>query len=153
MIQITNCKLKYSIDPLLMAVGRKLKVGGRLIVGIKNEGVQYLREVPEHDIDNHLYTWNAPLLTNSESPLKCSAGFKLISSLRFVDLLIKIQMSLLTSYVTVIRAAGFHVDQVDPPLEQRRHFGRAWTEENISTPAAFIYHWAYATKGQKTINR
>lgn len=44
---------------------RKLRVGGRLIVGIKNEGRQYSEEAKESDINQHLWTWNRQLLYNT----------------------------------------------------------------------------------------
>ncbi len=44
---------------------RKLRVGGRLIVGIKNEGRQYAGAARESDIHQHLWTWNRQLLYNT----------------------------------------------------------------------------------------
>lgn len=58
----------------LRAAAAKVKVGGRIIVGIKNEGVQVGREWvdPAKDLDLHLYTWAPQLLAN----LLYSAGFR-----------------------------------------------------------------------------
>ncbi len=44
---------------------RKLRVGGRLIVGIKNEGRQFDEGTREDDINQHLWTWNRQLLYNT----------------------------------------------------------------------------------------
>lgn len=56
----------------LREVFKKVRPGGRLIVGIKNEGVQYLQQYKTGDTDNHLYTWNALLLGN----MVRAAGFR-----------------------------------------------------------------------------
>lgn len=48
----------------LREMGRKLKKGGRVVVGIKNEGIQYAIRIKMDDIDQHLYTWNRQLLFN-----------------------------------------------------------------------------------------
>lgn len=58
----------------LRAAAAKVKVGGRIIVGIKNEGVQVGRvwTDPAKDIDMHLYTWAPQMLAN----LLYSAGFR-----------------------------------------------------------------------------
>ena len=55
----------------LREVYNKVRPGGRLVIGIKNEGVQYLRRYVTADQDNHLYTWNELLLGN----LVRAAGF------------------------------------------------------------------------------
>jgi len=44
---------------------RKLIPGGRIIVGIKNEGVEMWREWKSGNRDNHLWTWNSMLLGNT----------------------------------------------------------------------------------------
>jgi len=58
----------------LRAAAAKIKVGGRIIVGIKNEGVQVGRQWtdPAQDIDMHLYTWAPQMLAN----LLYAAGFQ-----------------------------------------------------------------------------
>lgn len=58
----------------LREVYHKVAPRGRVIIGIKNEGVQYLRVYKENDQDNHIYTWNAQLLGN----LVVAAGFEVI---------------------------------------------------------------------------
>eukprot|EP00965_Chrysotila_dentata_P000794 25135-Pleurochrysis_carterae.AAC.1 len=49
----------------------KLKEGGKIIIGIKNEGVELWRGWQPNNKDNHLYTWNSMLLGN----LLRGAGF------------------------------------------------------------------------------
>lgn len=58
----------------LRAAAAKVKVGGRIIIGIKNEGVQVGRQWrnPAEDLDMHLYTWAPQLLAN----LLYAAGFR-----------------------------------------------------------------------------
>jgi len=55
----------------LREMGKKLKKGGRVVVGIKNEGIHYAVDIKKNDIDQHIYTWNRQLLYN----LMQHAGF------------------------------------------------------------------------------
>ena len=48
----------------LRALHRSLRAGGRLVVGVKNEGLEMWRAWSPDNIDRHLYTWNAALLCN-----------------------------------------------------------------------------------------
>ena len=48
----------------LRELRRKLRVGGRIAIGIKNEGVELWKGWKFYDKDNHLYTWNSQLLGN-----------------------------------------------------------------------------------------
>jgi len=55
----------------LREMGKKLKKGGRVVVGIKNEGIHYAVGIKMDDIDQHIYTWNRQILYN----LMQHAGF------------------------------------------------------------------------------
>lgn len=89
---------------------KKVKRAGRIVIGIKNEGVQYLREWKPNDIDNHLYTWNDMLLGN------------------------------------MVRAAGFNITRIEPPLAKREARAAQWTKTSYSTPDGFIYLWVHGVK-------
>ena len=49
----------------LRELRRKLKPGGRVVIGIKNEGVELWKAWSSSNRDNHLYTWNSVLLGNT----------------------------------------------------------------------------------------
>lgn len=49
----------------LAELRRKLIPGGRVVIGIKNEGVELWRSWSSDNVDNHLYTWNSMLLGNT----------------------------------------------------------------------------------------
>ncbi len=49
----------------LRALRPKLVPGGRVVIGVKNEGVELWREWRDTNRDNHLYTWNSVLLANT----------------------------------------------------------------------------------------
>ena len=55
----------------LRELRRKLKVGGRIAIGIKNEGPELWTGWKWYNRDNHLWPWNSMLLGN----LLRSAGF------------------------------------------------------------------------------
>eukprot|EP00737_Agarophyton_chilense_P000528 gb/GEZJ01000589.1/.p1 GENE.gb/GEZJ01000589.1/~~gb/GEZJ01000589.1/.p1 ORF type:complete len:276 (-),score=25.15 gb/GEZJ01000589.1/:419-1246(-) len=59
----------------LREMARKVRKGGRVMIGVKNEGVQYAGSVNKDDTNQHLYTWNRQLLFN----LIRSAGFQVSS--------------------------------------------------------------------------
>lgn len=65
-VLFTTSAIEHFECPLaeLREMGRKVKVGGRVIVGIKNEGPQVAIQVKDDDINQHLYTWNRQLLYN-----------------------------------------------------------------------------------------
>ena len=48
----------------LRALRRSLRPGGRIRIGVKNEGVELWRAWVPSNVDNHLYTWNSMLLGN-----------------------------------------------------------------------------------------
>lgn len=48
----------------LRELRKKLKPSGRIVLGIKNEGVELWQKWRPGNIDNHLYTWNSMLLGN-----------------------------------------------------------------------------------------
>ena len=49
----------------LAELRRKLVPGGRVIIGIKNEGVELWKSWRANNRDNHLWTWNSMLLGNT----------------------------------------------------------------------------------------
>lgn len=55
----------------LREVFKKIKPGGKIVVGIKNEGPWLFNEYSRNDINNHLYTWHKQSLGN----LLKAAGF------------------------------------------------------------------------------
>lgn len=58
----------------LREMARKVKVGGRVAIGVKNEGVPFAARINRRDINQHLWTWNHQQLFN----LLEHAGFKVI---------------------------------------------------------------------------
>ena len=48
----------------LRALRKALRPGGRIRIGVKNEGVELWRSWVPSNVDNHLYTWNSMLLGN-----------------------------------------------------------------------------------------
>lgn len=73
----------YSIDVIehmecpiteLREMYRTMKRNGRIIVGVKNEGVSFAQPYGPNDINQHLYTWAPLQLFN----LITSAGFKVL---------------------------------------------------------------------------
>lgn len=49
----------------LAELRRKLIPGGRVVIGIKNEGVELWRQWESKNRDNHLFTWNSMLLVRA----------------------------------------------------------------------------------------
>ena len=49
----------------LRALRAKLREGGSITIGIKNEGVELWRQWKPANKDNHLWTWNSMLLGNT----------------------------------------------------------------------------------------
>lgn len=48
----------------LREMARKVKIGGRIFIGVKNEGVRVLKKGRDGDPNMHLWTWNRQLLYN-----------------------------------------------------------------------------------------
>ena len=48
----------------LRELRRKLWPGGRIIIGVKNEGVELWHPWNPHHKDRHLWTWNSRLIGN-----------------------------------------------------------------------------------------
>ena len=49
----------------LAELRRKLIPGGRIVVGVKNEGVELWKNWKSNNRDNHLWTWNYMLLAGN----------------------------------------------------------------------------------------
>ena len=58
--------LEHVVCPVqeLRELRRKLRPGGRIIIGVKNEGVELWHPWNPHHKDRHLWTWNSRLIGN-----------------------------------------------------------------------------------------
>ena len=65
-VLFTTSAIEHFECPLteLREAVRKLRRGGRLIVGVKNEGMTFAGPMYRNNIDHHLWTWNRQLLLN-----------------------------------------------------------------------------------------